>query len=243
LAFAELIAAGTDPNLLHEANRIKVYSELDETSSNEDKLTVIKNYYVDRKFKPKEIERTINDIELEELNIDDVLKEATDHFSDKYQSIIEDQQTAALERNRVAEETKTRLRQTIDSLVESGEVLGVPIPDKKDFKRAIYTKDKIVNIQNQDYQVSDLDIFHYEMDNNPEVFMSSFLQWLYKDKIADKVSEKAKEKVEEDFLSGYRKSVEKSQKRLKKQKLDQKIKNQPEGRRKTLILDGRGSLL
>lgn len=243
LTYAKLIAEGTDINLLQEANRIKLYSdlELDKTDDKE-KLSVISEYYKDRGFKEREIERVLSDIEIEEIDINEVATEAKEHFIEKYDAIIAEEQEANQARAEQVKQQETLLRQTINTIVDSGEVNGIPIPDRKDFKRAIYTQDKIVTINNQDYQVSDLDIFRYEMDNNPEVFMSTFMQWLYKDKISNQIEEAAKEKAEEELLSGYRKSVEKSQRQLKKQQLADSIKKQTGGK-KTLVLNRRGAVI
>ena len=243
LEYAKLLYSGTDPNTLYQANVVASYANLDiENTELDDKLKVVKSYYEDRNFKEKEIKKFIQDIELEETNVDEVVKEAKDHFKVKYDSILSAEKEAAENRTQQQIAYNTELRKSIESIIDSGTAAGVPISDKRELRKAVFEADQVVTLEGTDYQATQMDLFRLSFQNDPEVQMASFLHWLYKDDISNNIKEEAKAEAEEELLKGYRKSVEKSTNNMIKGQIASKLKTQ-KGNSKTLMLDGRGNKL
>lgn len=244
LEYANLIASGTDPNMLYQANILKSYADIDiKDAERDDKVKVIKEYYKDRGFKDKEISKFIEDIDLQEEDPDDIAKDAKAYFKQKYDAVIDNEKTIAEQRKNNQIELRTKQREAIESVIDSGTAGGVNIPDKKFLRKSIFEADQIVTIEGNNYQASNLDIFNMQMQNDAEVYLSAFIQWLHKDELNSVIKDQGKAEAEDEFLGNYRKSVEKSKSKIVKDQIATKLKSQPQGKNKALILDSRGGLV
>lgn len=236
LEYAKMFRRGVNPNTLSDLGRYEMIANFDTTEATaEQKQALVKEYYGDRNFTEVEMKSIFDRVELDEIDINDLVKESQKHFGSKANQIKTSEQEAASIREQQREDQYLQVRKGFETVVESGKALGIDIPNKKDLRKSIFDRTEQIQIGSQIYNVTELEAYMYEFENNPELKVAQFLKYKYKDEIDSQIKSDIEEKVEESFLSGYKKAVVKDT--TKKKNLSKDIKKtikKQEGNKKTL---------
>lgn len=210
LQYAKLIASGVDINNLSQAHQYQRFSQIDLEEASTDELKKLNTqYYKDRNWTDDEIAEKLEDLEVDDKLADAAVK-AKKHFETKHKEFVENQsQQAELQKaaNKKAQEERLK---TVNSLIDSGEVNGSKILNKKGFKKALFEKTHLVEVRGQEYPVSEFELFNLEMQNDPAASLWAFNQWLNKDSDGEELKKEVKAEAEKELFSGLKQQYEKS---------------------------------
>lgn len=225
LGLAQLIAKGVDPNTLYQSVN---YTELGNTDLNTaekaDKLNLVEKYYIDRKFEKEEIANMLEDIDLGDIDIDAVSNKAKKYFTSKAKVDVENQLAAKQERDRLHREAHQNTVNSINRMIEAGNIGDLEIPNKDELKSYIFDRNTNVQVNGRSVPVTELEKFKHLLDTDINFRLQVFMKNKYENEITKQTKKKATKKAEDNFLSGYRKSVKGDTTKIKKTKKTAKRK-------------------
>ena len=228
LVIARAIRQGIDTNLLSEVTMHERYGSLPDKTADEEKLNSIRAMYRSRKFTDKEIERLVSDAADDEELLNEYFGEAKTYHKARWQ----DFQTQENERvARSSQQQKAQLdsaEKLVNKIFSTRELLGEKMTEQESaaLREAIYSPTDRVEIQGQEYTVSKLYRFNYELENNPELKLWLLKKYLLKDNDLASVKKEVAKEMEDDMLKAYEASVKKDLEARRKKELAQKIQSQ-----------------
>jgi len=220
LVVARAIRQGVDPRLLSTVSSYELYAQMPDDSDMDQKLAVVKGMYQTRGFKQEEIDRLVQvDAEDDDSikNLDKIFKDSKQFFGGKYNDFVTQENQRAETEKQKAQVELQKAKELITSVITKQEVLGEKMTkaQAKLFENAIYKETESVEVQGNKYRATPMQKFLLEFEQNPEMKLLMFKQWMFKDQEKAQIETEAKKKVDNEFLQGYKNRVVKSKKATK----------------------------
>jgi hypothetical protein len=211
IVLLQAIQNGVPLDELYEVDKYQKYAGLDEESSEDRKLEVIKDWYRSRNLSEKEIARNLDAIELSD-EIDDEFNEAKVFFAktiEEYHNAQRQMALAELEQRKVIQQ---RNEQILNAAITQGVLAGEKLTSdqSRQIQTDIYERSKHYKIDNQDVYLSPFEEFLYLMNNDFEFQLFNYKNYRFRNSQSEVMKQQAREEAEKDYLEAYKKAQGKS---------------------------------
>lgn len=225
LLLARAIRQGVDISLLNEVTMHEKFAGLNDSANENDKLNSIRAMYKSRNFTDKEISRLISDAEEDETVLEEYFNEAKSYHRTRWQHFQQEENERVARQQQQHQVQLEHAEKLVNKIFTSKEIMGEKMSDQETslMREAIYTPSDIIEIGGQEYTVSKLYKFNYELENNPELRLWLLKKYLTKNVDLETVKKDIANKLEDDMLSAYEASVKKDLEARKKKELAQKL--------------------
>ena len=212
IVMLQAIQNGVPVDELYTVSRYEKYGQLSSEDSSDKKVEVIKEWYALRNLTPKEIERNLAAIEIDD-EVDAEFEQAKGFFNDAVENFKEDQRNATLEKLRQEHIIRQQNQAIIDNAVKLGKIGAEKLTTEqsRQIGADIYKKTETVDFGNgQVAVVSPFELFMYQMNTNLEFQLLQYKNFKYKGITEAVEKEKAKEETTKDFLKEWQNQQKKS---------------------------------
>jgi hypothetical protein len=212
IVMLQAIQNGIPVDELYTISRYEKYGQLSVDDDQDRKIEVIKEWYALRNLKPKEIERNLNAIEIDD-EVDSEFEQAKDFFKGAVDNFKEEQKNITLENLRQEQAIRQYNQAIIDNAIKLGKIGEEKLTSEqsKQLEADLYKKTETVDLGGgQVIAASPFEIFMYHMNNNLEFQLLQYKNFRYKDVTQAIEKEKAKEETTKDFLSALQKQQTRS---------------------------------
>ena len=212
IVMLQAIQNGVPVDELYTVSRYEKYGQLSSEDSSDKKVEVIKEWYALRNLTPKEIERNLAAIEIDD-EVDAEFEQAKGFFNDAVENFKEDQRNATLEKLRQEHIIRQQNQAIIDNAVKLGKIGAEKLTTEqsRQIEADIYKKTETVDFGNgQVAVVSPFELFMYQMNTNLEFQLLQYKNFKYKGITEAVEKEKAKEETTKDFLKEWQNQQKKS---------------------------------
>lgn len=212
IVMLQAIQNGIPVDELYTVSRYEKYGQLSTEDANEKKVEVIKEWYALRNLTPKEIERNLAAIEIDD-EVDAEFEQAKGFFNGAVESFKEEQRNATLEKLRQEHLIRQQNQTIIDNAVKLGKIGAEKLTTEqsRQIEADIYKKTETVDFGNgQVAVVSPFELFMYQMNTNLEFQLLQYKNFKYKGITEAVEKEKAKEETTKDFLQEWQNQQKKS---------------------------------
>jgi hypothetical protein len=195
---------------ISDISRFKKYVSLNPADESEErKLAVIKDRYLAIGLRDKDLERQVNAIE-SSGEVDEAFEESQAFFKGVVSDFDKTQVLMAQEAIKKQNEIKQKNQTILDKAIKLGELGGQKLTNdqQKDLQKAIYDRNVVLEIENQQYAFSPFEEFLYKMNNDFEFQLTQFRSHLFKDKDTALIKAKAKHEASSDDWDAVRRAQE-----------------------------------
>ncbi len=189
IALLHAIQNGVPTDDISVINRFKSYTKLDkEDLAEEKKLDVIKEMYVIRGLKDKEIERQLSSIEIGG-EVDAELEEAKQFFGEFVGKFEAEQAEITKQRLAYEHQMRTKNQGILERAIKVGEIGTDKITkeQQEELKRAFHERTVELEQDGQKHYLTPYEEFLYKFNNDFEYQLSVFKNVKFKDKEIEKV--------------------------------------------------------
>lgn len=197
LLMARAIRQGVDPRLLSTAGAYEVYATMPDTSTENDKLAAVRAMYQDRGFNNTEIDRLVDS-----EDVDGLFSQSKTYFSGKYEKFVDDENKRAEAAEKASLEKYMRDQAIINGILSKKEILGSKIEPSnvKTFEESLFKETEVVELNGIKYKATPMQKFLIEFDNDPELKLYLFHNWLFKDVNKEVLKSEVKKELEKEFI-------------------------------------------
>lgn len=211
IVLLQAIENGVPLDELYEVSRYQKYSSLDESSDEEKKLEVIKEWYKSRNLSEKEIRRNLDAIEISD-EVDSEFNDAKEFFSETIGKYHEAQRQIALQEMEQRKAMQRANEQVLFNAVNQGILAGERLSSdqSKQLYKDIYEKSIPYDVNGNQVYLSPFEEFLYKINNDFEFQLLNFKNFRWRGKEMDIFKAKASEEAERDYLEAFKNAQLKS---------------------------------
>lgn len=213
LTMAMAIQNGYSPDMLLEQNRYKAFADLrgQDTVDRSVKEQVIREYLRTRDFFDDEIERRMEDLELDDDLFEKDFERATEKFAGLYEDFRRDNEYMTQQREAQILEKQRHNQQLLENIRSTGQISGEKFTrtQLEDFERGLFYQDQVVEVNGQPYRASKFDKFILEFQNNFETQLLAFKLMEFRNMDKQIITQEAQAKAEESLFKELKNRLEK----------------------------------
>ncbi len=211
IVLLQAIQNGVPLDELYEVNRYQKYASLDESSEDDRKLEVIKDWYIARNLSEREIVRNLDAIEISD-EIDTEFNDAKNFFSKTIEEYHNAQREVALKELEQRALMQQRNEQILNTAINQGILAGERLSSEqsRQIQNDIYQRNKKYNIDGQEVHLTPFEEFIYLMNNDFEFQLMSYKNYRFRGSESEMLKQQAKEQSDKDYLEAYKKAQGKS---------------------------------
>lgn len=238
LLVARAIRQGVDIALLSESTMHERYASLNDKSDRDSKLNSIRAMYQSRKFSTKEIENLVNIATADDdENLDDYFSESTQFHKSRWQHFQQEEKERVIREEQTQQAQLDAAEKLVNKIFTARELLGDKLDEQESaiLREGIYSPTDRLDIGGQEYTVSKLYKFNYELETNPELKLWLFKKYLTRGMELDSLRKEVTKELEDDIMKAYETSVKKDLRARKKKEIVQKLEetSKPEEQKST----------
>lgn len=213
LTMAMAIQNGYSPDMLLEQNRYKAFADLrgQDTVDRSVKEQVIREYLRTRDFFDDEIERRMEDLELDDDLFEKDFERATEKFAGLYEDFRRENEYMTQQREAQILEKQRHNQQLLENIRSTGQISGEKFTrtQLEDFERGLFYQDQVVEVNGQPYRASKFDKFILEFQNNFETQLLAFKLMEFRNMDKQIITQEAQAKAEESLFKELKNRLEK----------------------------------
>lgn len=174
-----------------------------EGPDDKENLKIVRKFLEETTKSKKVVDRTIDQATLDEDEFKELFEESKEYFKSKKDEEEEYLEQIAARNEAFRKETLRRNQEAIKQTLETGVIKGSKIPNVNKFRDSLTTPTEVVELQGEKRNVSKLGKFLLDFNNDPELQLWAFNQYLFGNEIIQNEKEDSKKEGEVNLLSHF----------------------------------------
>ena len=200
----QAIQNGIPVDELYVVSRYDKFGSLTEDDDVDKKMEVIREWYSLRDLSQREIDRNLNAIELDD-EVDVEFEQARTFFKTTVDNFKEEQKNISLQQLQLEHQARQQNQAILDNAIKMGRIGNETLSSEqsKQLSNDIYKKTEVLQMGNENINVSPFEKFLYEINNSLEFQLQQYKNYKYKDSTQAGLAKKVEEETTRDFVKAW----------------------------------------